>query len=119
MGACHGKRYENSLSQENESKKAMVIHEGSILGLSAIPSVSSGSPFSTRVVSCSDDKKIASFLVEKSGVSGIKYSNEHKKAVNRVKMTKNYIWSVSRDLSARQVCNLSSSHSFIYFFLKI
>ncbi len=105
MGNCNArsKTYgsaENNLS-EPESTDAFntIVHEGPILGLTY-------SPDGKKIISCSDDQRIAITNIESlksSSGSASSYLVGHSKAVNRVIYTGEKVYSSSRDLSVKMV----------------
>jgi WD40 repeat protein len=90
--------YSNQILSTNEIKyqKLITIHQGPVLGIDIDSE-------NKEIVSCSDDKTIALFSVDRSEQLKPRYCIGHKKAVNKVKLTKDAIWSCSRDLSIRKV----------------
>jgi hypothetical protein len=126
MGNCNAKsKYSaganNDLMTGSLSEDLLPAwHEGAILGMGAIYDATAGIPF----VSCGDDKRVmicsdsAAALItrQKSDCDShtphgdgngrkpsIAYGIAHTNAVNRVAASKRFVYSVSRDLSLRQV----------------
>jgi len=102
MGNCNTKKYESTTAEADSSlysphPKGGIIHEGSILGLKC---------FNNFIATGSDDKRIAilnkGHLLSQSDCKPM-YLEGHSKAVNRLCYHNNHLWSISRDLSIRQV----------------
>lgn len=114
MGNCKAKSYEYRAHDEAQEESDDMIpawHEGSILGMSAAYYDAAGLP----LVSCSDDKRIAicrgsvTALFSRTSnhtQTAMVFGSGHNNAVNRVAVTRRYVYSVSRDLSLRQVLPL-------------
>ena len=105
MGNCNArsKTYgsaENNLSGlESTDAFNTIVHEGPILGLTY-------SPDGEKIISCSDDQRIAITNTESlksSSGSASSYLVGHNKAVNRVICSGDKVYSCSRDLSVKMV----------------
>lgn len=111
MGTCSAKENNNRYAFDTELMESSninyTLHDGSIANISS---------YSNKLITCSDDKRIALFDWDLSDKPF--YINGHTKTVNRVCGTNNFIWSTSRDLSIRQwkangecVSEISECHS--------
>jgi WD40 repeat protein len=87
-------RYSGRQGPAREERAASVqsppIHNGAILGLASLSE--------TKVVTCSDDKSLG---IYDTSTRTAAYLQGHRKAVNRVIVHDDLIWSCSRDLSVK------------------
>ena len=119
MGNCQQKlKYnaDNNLNSKHEEDTASpFIHEGAILNLSKFID----SNRKLKIITCSEDKKLAIIdrYLPRSDPLSVIYGIGHTKAVNRVVGTSNNIWSVSRDLTMKQVILLIINNLFDNIFI--
>ena len=103
MGLRQSKSYKEGVKPKNETDGASCVHKGSILGVSSI-----NTDNKKRIISCSDDNTIGVVSLDSiTDLINVKENYEyligHQKAVNRVYCSNNTIFSISRDLSLKQV----------------
>ncbi len=117
MGLSQSKRRKVDLSYSNEEaakskhSPTVSLHQGPILGISLLITQVDQPP---TIVTVGEDKRIAlsSQSVKKTSLE-VKYCLGHTKSVNRVAVQyesgqeaatgRSWLWSISRDLSIRQV----------------
>lgn len=99
--SCKSKSYEYDEQQRDDNEKVLLIHDGSsILSTSYCYNDIDQCHY---IGTCSDDNRIG--ILKKDDTNRYTvchYLLGHEKAVNKIAMNKNTLWSASRDLSLKQ-----------------